>query len=89
MNLNFLNNQLRIIITEYADIVDLYFCPKTNHWQSKADISNRIFYKEFLGMKDFKDWMYNDTLAYVNFLASKMKNIRLRINQERMRQLGK
>ena len=40
-------------------------------------------------MKDFKDWMYNDTLAYVNFLASKMKNIRLRINQERMRQLGK
>lgn len=84
MRMEELKKNLEIVHAEIQGMTSRAFSHETNHWLN-FDISDRKFYHEFKHSSNFKNWMTNSPIIYINFLLRKKSNLLCRINQERMK----
>lgn len=76
--------QLDAVCAEYRCVAEIGFCKETNRWR-EVDLPSRPFYHEYTRMPGYETWMDKYPTCYLNFLASKKRNLYLRMNQLRMK----
>lgn len=77
-----IKRELEEINQEFSDVVDLFYDQKTYHWKDWFVASNWNFYREFMGKHDYCDWNDGSVVSYLNFLISRVRNLKYKMNRE-------
>lgn len=69
----------------YEDCLD----NKTRCWRRGFRASDWTYYNEFLTKADYKDWDDRSACSYINYLGSRIRNLKLKKNQIKWKNFGK
>jgi hypothetical protein len=80
--------ELKKIDQEYSDVVDRHYNEKLRHWCGNFIASEWTYYKEFKASHKYKKWMDGSVTSYLNFLISRSRNLKLKIDRERYKKFN-
>lgn len=84
-----LQKELEEIENEFQIIFKRCYDYKRHCWKKDFNVTEWNYYKEFWGKAFYKEWEDKYVECYLNFLNSRVRNIKCKINQIKWKNFGK
>lgn len=84
-----IDKQIALYHKESSEIHDRYYDRKRYRYKSGFLASEWTYYTEFVGKANYREWEDTSICSYLNFLSSKVLNLKNKKNQIFWKYLGK
>ena len=84
-----IDKQIKEYWDEMQEVYKEYLDHKTLRWRNGFRASDWTYYNEFLTKADYEDWNDSSVCSYLNYLGSRIRNLKLKKNQIKWKNYGK